>query len=189
MSRTDAQRLVAAAAFAAEIHHGQCRDEGTPYLEHPLRVARIAADEIGISDPELLIAALLHDTLEDADDPEAARRRIREEFGERVLEVVELLTKPSDDGTSKEARDREYHSRLQQAPREVQALKIADRLDNTRFLIHSPDSKKRGRYLRETEEEYLPLAEKAGVLVEPLREATRRVRELYGPPPEPDAQE
>lgn len=173
--------LIQAVALAAEVHHGQGRDEGTPYLEHPIRVALIAGRELGITDPELLCAAYLHDTIEDADDPNAVRRRIREEFGPRVLDIVETLTKNPDQSVPKEQRDREYHERLLAAPSEVQALKVADRVDNTRFLIHSPDSKKRASYLKETEEKYLPLAEQAGVLVRELRQATERVRELYGP--------
>lgn len=177
---TDGQKLVAAVALAAEVHHGQCRDEGTPYLEHPIRVAQIAACEIGLTEVDLLLAAYLHDAVEDAHDPDAVRNRIRELFGGQVLEIVETLTKPDDKSVPKEERDRIYHERLHAAPREVKALKIADRVDNTRFLIHCPDAKKRGTYLRETEEKYLPLAEEAGVLVEELRAATERVRELQG---------
>ena len=177
----DARQLAAAVALAAEVHRGQCRDEGTPYIEHPIRVALIAADELGVEDTELLAIAYLHDTLEDAAQPDEIRRRIRERFGERVLAGVETLTKSADKSVPKEQRDREYHERLLAAPREVQALKVADRVDNTRFLIHSPDSKKRASYLKETEEKYLPLAEQAGVLVEELRRATERVRERYGP--------
>jgi len=174
-------RIAEAVALAAEVHHGQCRDEGTPYLEHPIRVARIAAVELGVEDPDLLCAAYLHDAIEDAADPEAVRRRIGERFGPRTLQIVETLTKTADKSIPKAERDREYHERLLNAPPEVQALKLADRLDNTRFLIHSPDSKKRSSYLKETEEKYLPLAEAAGVLLAELRQATERVRELYGP--------
>lgn len=177
----DARRLATAVALAAEVHHGQCRDEGTPYIEHPIRVARIAAEELGVEDVDLLAIAYLHDTIEDAAQPEEIRRRIRDLFGERVLAGVEALTKSADPSVPKEQRDQEYHERLLAAPREVRALKIADRVDNTRFLIHSPDSKKRATYLKETEEKYLPLAEEAGVLVEELRQATARVRQLYGP--------
>jgi len=178
---SDTQKLALAVALAAEIHQGQHRDEGTPYLEHPIRVARIAAQELGFHDVDLLAAAYLHDTVEDAAQPAEVRRRIRETFGERVLAIVETLTKSPDKSIPKEERDREYHARLLAAPPEVQALKIADRVDNTRFLIHSPDSKKRATYLKETEEKYLPLAREAGVLVEELQAATRKVRELFGP--------
>lgn len=181
MAGEDLRRLTAAVALAAEVHHGQCRDEGTPYIEHPIRVARIAAEELGVEDVDLLAIAYLHDTIEDAAQPDEIRGRIRDLFGERVLAGVEALTKSSDPSVPKEQRDREYHERLRMAPPEVQALKIADRLDNTRFLIHSPDSKKRSKHLKETEEEYLPLAEAAGVLVEELRAAVRRVRQLHGP--------
>jgi (p)ppGpp synthase/HD superfamily hydrolase len=178
----DARKLAAAAALAAEAHEGQCRDEGTPYVEHPLRVARIVAVELGIEDADLLAAAYLHDAVEDAADPEAMRARIRRECGERALETVEILTKPADRSVPKEERDRLYHERLLRAPREVLALKLADRLDNVRFLVRSPDAKKRATYLEETEEKYLPLAERAGILAEELRRAVERVRELHGPP-------
>jgi (p)ppGpp synthase/HD superfamily hydrolase len=181
MSSEDLKNLVAAVAFAAEVHHGQCRDEGTPYIEHPIRVAGIAARELGVGDPELLCAAYLHDTIEDADDPAKVRHRIRELFGDRVLSLVETLTKPAKDSAPKEQRDREYHERLETAPPEVIALKIADRLDNARFLIRSPDSRKRASYLKETEEKYLPLAQRAGVLVNELHAAIEGVRELHGP--------
>jgi (p)ppGpp synthase/HD superfamily hydrolase len=143
-------------------------------------VASIAAGEIGLTDPDLILAAYLHDTIEDAAEPEAIRERIRREFGERVLEIVETLTKPTDRSVPKEERDRIYHQRLHAASREVQALKIADRVDNTRFLLLCPDSKKRSTYLRETEEQYLPLAEEIGVLVAELRQAMARVREVHG---------
>lgn len=178
----DAQKLAAAVALAAEVHHGQCRDEGTPYIEHPIRVAHIAESEVGLTEVDCLLAAYLHDAVEDAADPDAVRARIRSDFGERVLEMVEILTKPADRSLPKEERDRFYHQRLLEAPWEVRALKLCDRLDNTRFLIRCPDSKKRATYLRETEEKYLPLAERAGVLLEALRAGTEKVRELYGPP-------
>ncbi len=176
----DTQKLALAVALAAEVHRGQTRDEGAPYIEHPIRVGRIAAVELGIGDVDLLCAAYLHDAIEDAEDPDKVRRDIGELFGARVLEVVEILTKPAATPEHREARNATYHARLLAAPREVRMLKLADRLDNTRCLIHCPDSKKRARYLAETEEKYLPLAEQTGVLVEELSRATERVRELYG---------
>jgi guanosine-3',5'-bis(diphosphate) 3'-pyrophosphohydrolase len=178
---TDTQKLAAAVALAAEVHHGQCRDEGTPYIEHPIRVANIAANEVGLTDADLVVVAYLHDAVEDADDPDAIRQRIRVTFGERVLELVEILTKPADKALAKQERDRFYHERLLAGPWEAKALKIADRVDNTRFLIKCPDSKKRSTYLRETEEKYLPLARDANVLVKELEAATERVRDLHGP--------
>src|SRR5688500_11588977 len=167
----DIRKVAEAVALAAEVHHGQCRDEGTPYIEHPIRVAAIAAGEAGLTDPDLLIAAYLHDSIEDAEQPEAVRERIAQLFGERVLGIVETLTKPADRSSPKDQRDRIYHQRLEAAPREVKALKVADRLDNARFLVRCPDPEKRRTYALETEEKYLPLAEQAGVLVDELRAA------------------
>ncbi len=181
MNLAETQRLAAAVALAAEVHHGQCRDEGTPYIEHPIRVALIAAEELALSDPDVLCAAYLHDAVEDAADPAGVRERILATFGEWVLQAVDALTKPQDRSVPKDERNRVYLERLNSAPREVRLLKVADRLDNARFLGHSPDAKKRGEYLRETEEVYLPLAESLGVLQEELRAAVREVRERYGP--------
>ena len=71
--------LLRAAAFAADKHRNQRRKDHarTPYINHPLAVARVLAEEGGVKDPEILAAAILHDTLEDnSDHPQRASARV-----------------------------------------------------------------------------------------------------------------
>lgn len=168
--------VVRAAAIAADAHSGQLRDEGAPYVEHPLRVARILAEEAAVEDPNLLAAAVLHDVLEDAPDPDAVRARIREEIGQPVLTLVELLTKPPSGRNSREERDRAYLERLRAGPPEAVTIKLADRLDNVRSLRLNPDRQKRARYVAETEAHYLPLVNETGILAGGFRRALAELR-------------
>ncbi|MBM2826004.1 MAG: hypothetical protein HW403_68 [Dehalococcoidia bacterium] len=156
----EATREIVAAAYALaqKSHAGQTRDEGTPYILHPLRVAAFLAEQ-GHRDPELLAAALLHDTLEDTSLTEA---EIEAAFGGRVAELVRALTKPDLRSQSRIERDRLYYAQLASAPREALIIKLADRLDNVRYLHLSPVRGKAAAYLKETEERYLPLAHRVG---------------------------
>ena len=162
--------MVAAAALASDAHHGQLRDHGTAYIEHPLSVARILAEEIGITEPDVLIAALLHDVVEDSP---LRVEDIDEQFGTWVANAVETLTKPEAPPSEKPERDRRYYERLQHAPETVQLIKLADRLDNLRHLPLSPRADKKARYIRETRTHFLPMAERLGKLVEQFERALK----------------
>ena len=158
VSQEAVEMVSAAYSLAEKAHDGQTRDEGTPYILHPLRVAAFLA-ELGHRDPELLAAALLHDTLEDSDLTEG---EIEAKFGGRVAALVRTLTKPYIPSLPRIERDRLYYSQLASAPRDALVIKLADRLDNVRYLHLSPVRGKASAYLRETEERYLPLARKVG---------------------------
>ena len=79
-----------ACELAAELHHGQTRSSGDPYIVHPLAVCDILADLK--SDAETLAAGFLHDVVEDCNHPLA---QIAQEFGERVMKLVAGVTKLS----------------------------------------------------------------------------------------------
>ena len=79
--------------IASRAHEGQMRDEGSPYILHPLRVAVSLVDELDIVSPKLVCAALLHDVIEDSP---VTREQIASMFGEEVAEIVWLLTKFED---------------------------------------------------------------------------------------------
>lgn len=136
--------------FAREAHAGQMRDEGTPYIVHPVRVAAALVNELGVLSPRLVCAALLHDVIEDSP---TTRQQIAELFNEEIAEVVWLLTKLDDVTLA------EYLSAIE-AKGETGApiVKLCDRLDNLRFLTCSPRTEKIHRYIRTTEAYYLPMA-------------------------------
>lgn len=135
---------------AENAHRGQMRDEGTPYIVHPVRVAVSLADELEIYSPQLICGALMHDVIEDSP---ATREEITEIFGEEIAHIVWLLTKFED--VSLPA----YLQAIEEAADTgAPLIKLCDRLDNLRFLAHSPRAEKKRRYIRTTEAFYLPLA-------------------------------
>jgi (p)ppGpp synthase/HD superfamily hydrolase len=141
-------RLAYEVAEAA--HEGQMRDEGTPYILHPVRVAVSLVDELEIYSPRLVSSALLHDVIEDSP---ITRQQIADLFGKDVAEIVWLLTKFDD--VSLPA----YLSAIEAASDTGAAIvKLCDRLDNLRFLAHSPRAEKKRRYIHTTEAFYLPMA-------------------------------
>ncbi len=129
--------ILDAAVFAASIHRGQYRkgDISAPYLEHCLEVAYLLSNLGRIDDETTLIAALLHDTLEEdaskADD-------IRSRFGGEILEIVKELM---DDPALAEAERRK--AQVDHAPHLSQgakAIKLADKISNIRDVIeHRPE--------------------------------------------------
>lgn len=128
---TDYVLVDAALRFAARAHARQLR-KGTdvPYIVHPVGVMLVLL-EAGESDPELLAAALLHDTVEDTGTPLA---RLRQEFGARVAGIVEGCSEP-DKSDSWENRKQHTVAYLKAAPRDVQLVSAADKLHNLRSLI------------------------------------------------------
>ena len=155
VSEADRPTVERAFLMAEQAHAGQTRDEGSPYIIHPVRVALTLATH-GHTDAELLAAALLHDTLEDTELPAAT---IASEFSPRVAALVQTVSRPP---RSVADRDAIYHRQLIEGPPEARVLKVADRLDNLSFLHLSNRPGKAERYLHETEQEVLPIAHEIG---------------------------
>src|SRR5215471_10909259 len=148
---TDELSMVSRAyEMARAAHDGQMRDEGTPYILHPIRVATVLSEELALYSSELTCAALLHDVVEDSD---VTRDEIQAQFGDTVARIVWLLTKLP------EVSLPAYLAAIEQAA-DVKApvVKLCDRLDNLRFLMRSPKVEKKRRYIKTTEQYYLPLA-------------------------------
>ena len=138
-------------------HAGVTRQEGTAYIHHPARVCENLISKHGIKDPNVLAAALLHDVVEDSP---LTVSDIREQFGSKTAEYVDWLTKPeASKFASKQARNEFQAQRIAKAPREVRMVKLADRLDNIGDLHLLPANGKMPRYLKDTRENYLPLAQ------------------------------
>ena len=148
---------------------GYVRDDGGRYFEHLRAVALILIDYLRIRDHELIVAAILHDIVEDI--PDWTVDRVRKEFGDRVAYLVEYLTKPSErEYPKKEDRDRVYHQRFDAAPREFFLIKCSDRLHNT-ITLGTCAKEKRHRKIVETWRYYMPFAEMHLILLHELEEA------------------
>jgi guanosine-3',5'-bis(diphosphate) 3'-pyrophosphohydrolase len=123
------------AAFAAEKHRMQRRRdvEASPYINHPIALANVLKNEGGISDPIVLCAALLHDTIEDT---ETTYDELRHEFGPEIADVVAEVT--DDPSLKKEARKLAQieHAHLK-TPR-AKLVKLADKICNLRDMVERP---------------------------------------------------
>ncbi|MEN8188748.1 MAG: HD domain-containing protein [Thermodesulfobacteriota bacterium] len=150
--------------FAADAHEDQWRRSGEAYIMHPCSVALIMADELDVIDPEILAAALLHDTVEDVE--EVTIELVGAKFGSYVAAIVEGCTKV----TQSSAQDKQTHSKMVHrkifsgaASRpEVMLVKLADRLHNLRTLSAMPRHK-RQKIADETLDIYAPLATVLGL--------------------------
>ncbi|MBD9478721.1 bifunctional (p)ppGpp synthetase/guanosine-3',5'-bis(diphosphate) 3'-pyrophosphohydrolase [Pseudoxanthomonas sp. PXM02] len=145
----------------AAAHAGQTRKSGEPYITHPVAVAGVLA-ELGM-DAETLIAAILHDTIEDTPLTGAD---IAAEFGESVAELVEGVTKLDKlkFRDRQEAAAESFRKMLLAMSRDLRVImiKLADRLHNMRTL-GAQSAEARGRIARETLEIYAPIAQRLGM--------------------------
>lgn len=149
----------AAYEMAESVHEFQRRNDGTPYIWHPSRVAKIILDELKIMDPDMICAALLHDVLEDS--PTLTPQILEYNFNPYVAYVVETLTKDiKAEGELRDQIDKQYVKKISVASDDCKIIKLADRLDNCRCLVFNV---KRNpiRYVTETCERYLPMAQEA----------------------------
>ena len=144
--------------FATEAHFDQWRRSGDAYILHPCSVARILAEEMDITHPEILSAALLHDTVEDVE--EVTVELVREKFGSYVQTIVEGCTKVTHVSGDKQTIAKRTHRKIFSGAAlrpEVMLVKLADRLHNLRTLRVLP-KRKRQRIADETIDIYAPLA-------------------------------
>jgi len=155
------ERVLRAFQVGAIAHEGQERKSGEPYITHPVAVAGILA-ELGL-DAETIIAAILHDTLEDT---ELSREALAAEFGEVVAELVDGVTKldKMQFGTRQEADAESFRKMLLAMARDLRVIliKLADRLHNMRTL-GAKDGDSRRRIARETLEIFAPIAQRLGM--------------------------
>ena len=160
MTDKDKHDIRRAYEIAVEAHSPQRRKSGEAYILHPIEVARICAEEIGLG-ATAIVAALLHDTVEDTT---VTLPDIKSEFGEKVEEIVKGLTK----------LDKTYDSESPQAENikkilgtliidvRIVLIKMADRLHNMRTLGSMPQHKQL-KIAAETEFIYAPLAHRLGL--------------------------
>ena len=157
----DIERIEEAYQFSGKAHEGQYRDSGEPYVSHPLAVAGILAD--WHLDPQALMAALLHDVMEDT---KVSKAEISRRFGKPVAELVDGLSKLDkiEFQSQQDAQAENFRKMLLAMARDVRVIliKLADRLHNMRTLGAVPPAKRR-RVSRETLEIYAPIANRLGL--------------------------
>jgi guanosine-3',5'-bis(diphosphate) 3'-pyrophosphohydrolase len=132
---SDAARLLAATEFAAFKHREQRRKgvQGSPYINHPLAVAGLLATEGGVDDVEVLMAAVLHDTIEDTLTTQAELER---HFGARVASMVSEVT--DDKGQSKKLRKELQVAHAPRLTPGAKLVKLADKICNLRNVVARP---------------------------------------------------
>jgi GTP diphosphokinase / guanosine-3',5'-bis(diphosphate) 3'-diphosphatase len=157
----DVAQVQAAYELAKTAHNGQFRKSGEPYITHPVAVAKILAD--WHLDPQALMAALLHDTVEDTG---TTQHQISKAFGKRVGDLVDGVSKLDkiQFESIQHAQAENFRKMLLAMARDIRVIliKLADRLHNMRTL-DAVDRDKQKRVARETMEIYGPIANRLGL--------------------------
>ena len=154
-------RVFQAYQFSAKAHEGQQRISGEPYIHHPLEVAGILGEMH--MDHQTLMAAILHDVLEDTP---TAKDEIRKKFGKNVAELVDGVSKLTQVhfDSVEEAQAQNFRKMLMAMSQDIRVIlvKLADRLHNMRTL-GALRYDKRMRISRETLDIYVPIAQRLGL--------------------------
>jgi guanosine-3',5'-bis(diphosphate) 3'-pyrophosphohydrolase len=132
---SDLDIVIRAAAFAAHKHRDQRRKDAgaTPYINHPLALARILVVEGAVTDAATIAAALLHDTIEDTETTPAELER---EFGSEIRSIVEEVT--DDKSLAKAERKRLQVEHAAHVSHKAQLVKLADKIANLRDVTTAP---------------------------------------------------
>lgn len=127
--------LLKAVSFAAHKHKNQRRKDASasPYINHPIALASVLREEGGVVDPEVIAAALLHDTIEDT---ETSAEELRGQFGDRIAQIVAEVTDTK--WLAKHSRKRLQISKAGNASEAAKLVKLADKICNIRDIITSP---------------------------------------------------
>jgi len=149
-------KITRALEVAEDAHAGQTRDDDTPYILHPLRIALFLLQELDVYDADIFSAALLHDVAEDQE--RFTPDYIEAAFGSRVGSIVRTLTKPDEPTKTREEINQVYFERLRDSDEDCKLIKLADKLDNVRDAINSPYPAKQRRTAAEAKDFYLLLA-------------------------------
>ena len=171
LSKADFKQVREAYKFADEAHLGQFRASGQPYITHPVAVAGLCAD--WKLDAQAIMAALMHDTIEDQG---VTKAELIEKFGAPTADLVDGLTKLDklQFNTREESQAESFRKMLLAMARDVRVIliKLADRLHNMRTM-QAMAANKRQRIARETLDIYAPIAHRLG-----LNQMYRELQEL-----------
>ena len=156
------ETLTKAYNFALNAHKNQKRDEGVPYIIHPIAVANILT-ELKL-DSATITTGLLHDTIEDT---KVTYDSVRTEFGQEVADLVEGVTKISalEEKAAENSKAENFRKVILATSKDIRVLlvKLADRLHNMRTIKFVKEEEKKIRKAKETMEIYAPLADRMGM--------------------------
>ena len=156
------ETLTKAYNFALNAHKNQKRDEGVPYIIHPIAVANILT-ELKL-DSATITTGLLHDTIEDT---KVTYDSVRTEFGQEVADLVEGVTKISalEEKAAENSKAENFRKLILATSKDIRVLlvKLADRLHNMRTIQFVKEEEKKIRKAKETMEIYAPLADRMGM--------------------------
>ncbi|QFY13724.1 HD domain-containing protein [Nonomuraea phyllanthi] len=156
----DHDRALAAATLSLTVYGGRTRDQGTPYIEHPLAVVAILRDELHVTRPGTLILGLLHDALEvsPSSEPEIITR-----LGRLFVEELRALTPDHrlEDRPKRATDETLWRAKMQRLSPDGLLIRFADRIHNLRDLRRSPDTSRHRRFIAQLADFYLPLAKAA----------------------------
>jgi len=158
----DPDALSKAYNFALEAHKNQKRDEGVPFVSHPIAVASILT-ELKL-DSATITTGLLHDTIEDTKE---TYNTVKKEFGKEVADLVDGVTKISalEEKAVENSKAENFRKLILATSKDIRVLlvKLADRLHNMRTINSVKDENKKIRKAKETMEIYAPLADRMGM--------------------------
>ena len=166
---TDISLVTKAMEFAAEKHRGQTRKDAanTPYINHPISLARLLAGEGQITDENVIAAALLHDTVEDTD---ATIEDIEELFGSKIMSIVKEVT--DDKSLPSPERKRLQIENAGIISFEAKLVKLADKICNLKDMIERPPVK----WSLQRKREYFDWARE---VIDQLRGTNRVLEEIF----------
>lgn len=134
-SSQDAGLIFRALAFAAHKHRDQRRKDvsASPYINHPIALANVLSNEGGITDNDVLCAALLHDTVEDTETTQA---ELTEAFGEAIVKIVMEVT--NDTSLTSDEQKLMQIEHMATASHQAKLVKLADKISNLRDIVNCP---------------------------------------------------
>tara|TARA_B110000503_G_C7107727_1_gene396672 strand:+ start:283 stop:798 length:516 start_codon:yes stop_codon:yes gene_type:complete len=156
-------------SFAADKHKNQRRkdQEASPYINHPISLANILINEGGIDDINVLVGAILHDTIEDT---ETTKEELQKEFGDKISSIVMEVT--DDKSLPKEVRKIKQIEHSAHISYEAKLIKLADKISNLRDIISSPPKD----WSQERKKDYF---EWAGKVIEQVRGTNSKLESIF----------
>jgi guanosine-3',5'-bis(diphosphate) 3'-pyrophosphohydrolase len=161
--------FIKALAFAADKHKNQRRKDeaASPYINHPISLTNILVNEGEVNDINILVGAILHDTVEDT---ETSKEELQKEFGEKIASIVMEVT--DDKSLPKEERKIKQIEHSAHISDEAKHIKLADKISNLRDIISSPPKD----WSQERKNDYF---EWAGKVIDQVRGTNSKLESIF----------